>query len=146
MGSISELYAPHHRRCDAAFADAEAAAAEGRWDAARAACGRFAALLEQHLGSEEGTLFPAFEKATGMTGGGPTFMMRHEHGQMRELLAALAAAVEAKSADDCAGAAETLLMLMQQHNMKEENMLYPMCDRALSDAQLVSTITGQLQA
>ena len=22
-------------------------------------------------------------------------------------------------------------MLMQQHNMKEENILYPMCDRAL---------------
>jgi iron-sulfur cluster repair protein YtfE (RIC family) len=29
------------------------------------------------------------------------------------------------------GASETLNMLMQQHNIKEENMLYPMADRAM---------------
>ena len=27
--------------------------------------------------------------------------------------------------------AESLLIMMQQHNMKEENVLYPMCDQHL---------------
>ena len=58
-------------------------------------------------------------------------MMRHEHEQMRALLSQLAAACAARDGEAYAGTAETLLMLMQQHNMKEENILYPMCDRAL---------------
>jgi hemerythrin-like domain-containing protein len=58
-------------------------------------------------------------------------MMRYEHEQMRSLLGQLAAACAAKDRDSYAGVAETLLMLMQQHNMKEENILYPMCDQAL---------------
>ncbi len=34
--------------------------------------------------------------------------------------------------DDYLGYAETLLIMMQQHNLKEENVLYPMCDQHLS--------------
>jgi len=60
--------------------------------------------------------------------------MRYEHDQMRDLLAQLAAACEAHDGEAYGGVAETLLMLMQQHNMKEENILYPMCDRALGAA------------
>ncbi|TRZ68118.1 MAG: hemerythrin domain-containing protein, partial [Rhodocyclaceae bacterium] len=42
--------------------------------------------------------------------------------------------------------AETLLILMQQHNMKEENILYPMCDQALAAQveQLSERISGEL--
>jgi iron-sulfur cluster repair protein YtfE (RIC family) len=39
----------------------------------------------------------------------------------------------AKDADDYAGNTETLLIMMQQHNMKEEHVLYPMCDQHLAD-------------
>ena len=35
------------------------------------------------------------------------------------------------------GMTETLMMLTQQHNMKEEQMLYPMTDQALSDGAAV---------
>lgn len=144
MSTLSSLYGDHHKRCDDAFADAEAAAAEGRWPDAAAATTRFARMLGSHLDSEEGTLFPAFEQATGMRGGGPTFVMRAEHEQMRGLLAELSAAVTAKAKDDFAGAAETLLVLMQQHNLKEENILYPLCDRALGDGALATTVQSQL--
>lgn len=143
MSTITALYEAHHRTCDEAFADAENAAAEGRWDQAGSSTARFVSLLELHLSSEEETLFPAFEDKTGMRTG-PTAMMRLEHGQMRSLLGSLSAAVAARSGDDFAGAAETLLVLMQQHNLKEENILYPMCDRALDDAALLATITRQL--
>ena len=64
---------------------------------------------------------------------GPTQVMRGEHVQMRELLDAGRDALVAKDADDYSGNAETLLIMMQQHNMKEENILYPMCDQHLID-------------
>ena len=51
--------------------------------------------------------------------------------QMRELLARMGQAVAAQDAGDFAGQAETLLVLMQQHNMKEEEVLYPMMDEML---------------
>jgi hemerythrin-like domain-containing protein len=64
--------------------------------------------------------------------GGPTQMMRFEHAQMRDLIEQMERALNGRDGSGFAGAAETLLILMQQHNMKEENILYPMCDRSLA--------------
>lgn len=145
MTTISQLYQPHHRTCDEAFAEAEAAAADGKWDLARQLTTRFKRLLEVHFASEEGTLFPAFEAATGMQGG-PTMVMRLEHEQMRGMLGALDTAAQQQAKDTYLGAAETLLVLMQQHNLKEENVLYPMCDRALTEGSLLATIDAELRS
>jgi hemerythrin-like domain-containing protein len=142
---LSDQYTAHHKLCDEAFADAEAAAADQRWDEAAKTIARFRQLLAAHLDSEEGTLFPAFEEATGVTGG-PTAMMRLEHQQMRSLLMQLERACLGKDADAFAGAAETLLILMQQHNMKEENILYPMCDREVTSPEVLERIRAQLSA
>jgi hypothetical protein len=57
--------------------------------------------------------------------------MRIEHEQMRALLGEMAAATAAKDANQYLGLSDTLLVLMQQHNMKEEGMLYPMMDQVL---------------
>ena len=39
-----------------------------------------------------------------------------------------------RDARGVAATCDTLLVLMQQHNMKEENILYPMCDSRIPDA------------
>ena len=130
--STTEVLHHHHKHCDELFAEAEAAALGGDWAAGAAGFARFHGELEAHFATEEQVLFPAFEAATGMTGG-PTQMMRFEHAQMRELLGQMQAALDQRGRDAYAGAAETLLVLMEQHNMKEENILYPMCDRTLAD-------------
>lgn len=136
MSRISATMAQHHRHCDEEFAAAEEAVRRRDWSAAQGAFAAFGGDLETHLGAEESVLFPAFERSTGMAGG-PTQVMRHEHRQMRGLLEQMRQALAGRDADGFAGAAETLLILMQQHNMKEENILYPMCDQALgSDADL----------
>jgi hemerythrin-like domain-containing protein len=57
--------------------------------------------------------------------------MRMEHEHMRELMQEMARAVAESSQDRYLGLSETLNMLMQQHNLKEENMLYPMSDQVL---------------
>jgi iron-sulfur cluster repair protein YtfE (RIC family) len=35
---------------------------------------------------------------------------------------------------------------MQQHNMKEENILYPMCDNALGSSDVGQALAARLKA
>jgi len=131
MTSIRDFMTDDHRRCDDVFAEVEQAVASGDWAAAASGFAHFRESVEKHFGAEESLLFPAFEQKTGMSMG-PTQVMRSEHVQMRELMAAAADALAGKDADGYSGNAETLLIMMQQHNMKEENVLYPMCDQHLA--------------
>ncbi|MCZ7565469.1 MAG: hemerythrin domain-containing protein [Burkholderiales bacterium] len=130
MASIEEFMSRHHKSCDAHFAAAEAAAGDGDWSAAAREFDAFAKGMAHHFEMEEAVLFPAFEERTGMDGG-PTYVMREEHEQMRGVLAALKSAVAAKDTDEYLGQAETLNVLMQQHNIKEEQVLYRMMDQHL---------------
>ena len=59
-------------------------------------------------------------------------MMRMEHQQIRNLLARMSDAVTRMDRDEILEVGETLLILMQQHNMKEEGILYPMVDQHLA--------------
>jgi len=133
MSTLTQPLRHHHKHCDDLFAAAEAAVVDRDWANAQHLLPGFIAAMETHFHTEEETLFPAFEAETGMTMG-PTRMMRQEHAQMRTLFSQLGHTLASRDAEGFAGVAETLLVLMQQHNMKEENILYPMCDRSL-DAQ-----------
>ena len=75
---------------------------------------------------------------------GPTMIMRMEHDQMRQLLNALQEDLEKKDRNHFFGVSESLMMLMQQHNMKEEQMLYKMADMHLGS--LVSKIIEDMKA
>lgn len=147
METIRDCLSSDHRACDAAFAATEQAVAAGKWDAARAAFETLREAMLAHLAAEEEILFPAFEARTGMSMG-PTRVMRGEHAQMRELLEAAGEALAAQDAEDYAGNAETLLILTQQHNMKEENVLYPMCDQhlAIEASGLVKRLAAALHS
>lgn len=140
---IREFMVEDHRHCDDLFVSAEQLASSGNLAAARLAFDNFSAATLRHFATEEQTLFPAFETQTGMRMG-PTQVMRMEHQQMRLLIDAAKAALHAGSADDFLGQVETLLIMLQQHNMKEENVLYPMCDQHLSMAQ--DALLAQMQA
>lgn len=131
---MDQLTAPlvaDHRHCDRLFAAAEDAAQRANWAACRKHFDTFTAAMLHHFEVEENVLFPAFEQATGMTMG-PTAMMRAEHAQMRDLLHNMAAVIAVGRRDDYLGTSETLLLYMQQHNLKEENVLYPMSNQALA--------------
>jgi hemerythrin-like domain-containing protein len=132
MALISDYMNKDHKHCDDAFARAEDKAAAADWAGLERDGGTFLREMEHHIGLEETLLFPAFEEKTGMASG-PTETMRMEHEQMRGLFAQMRAAIEAKDAEQYLGNAETLLILLQQHNMKEESMMYPMLDQALGE-------------
>jgi iron-sulfur cluster repair protein YtfE (RIC family) len=139
MTTINEFMTNGHRECDELFARAEEAA--GDWAKTAIELGAFRRALEQHLAMEEEVLFPAFEAQTGMSDGGPTETMRVEHSQMRALLDQLADAVAECDEKRYLGIADTLLVLIQQHNMKEESMMYPMIDSAVAEriGELIAT-------
>ncbi len=130
----TEFFTDDHRRCDDLWAAVEAAGEQRDVGAARAAFTAFAAATRRHFEMEETVLFPAFEQASGMTMG-PTQVMRAEHQQMRALLdlmaMAMAMAMTESDLADLLEQGDTLLMVTQQHNMKEEGMLYPMTERYL---------------
>ena len=143
MTTISDFLAPDHKRCDNLFADAEAAVANGDWDNGTAGFSRFQDAMQHHFGMEEEVMFPAFEEYTGMTQG-PTEVMRSEHRQMTDLLKQMSSAIARKDTNAYLGDADTLLIIMQQHNVKEEQMLYRMADQALADEQ--DEVVGRMRA
>lgn len=143
MATIVEVLTAEHDSCDERFAVAEAAAQSGDINRCRAEFAQFQVEIERHFQAEETELFPAFEQRTGMTPG-PTRVMRLEHQQMRDTMAEMQAALAHGELEEFLGQAETLLILMQQHNIKEEQMLYPMCDRALG--QQADAVIAAMQA
>jgi len=127
-----------HRQCDEVLAEAESAVAENNWALAKQKWQDFSGQLEAHIQAEETILFPLFERATGMTSG-PTQVMRMEHEQMRMLAKELEQAVSANKQEEFLGMSETMIVMMQQHNMKEETMLYPMSEMHLPDPEKVAS-------
>jgi len=139
---ISQYMTPEHRECDTLFAQAEAWVADGEWEEAEKAYLRFADTTLLHFKKEEETIFPAFEKQTGSTQG-PTQVMVFEHTQVKGLIGKMAEAIEHKDRDAYLSLAESMMILLQQHNMKEEQMLYAMTDRVIPHEQreeILSTI------
>ncbi len=130
--SINAFMAAHHKECDDLFAQAEKSVADGNWDSALQQWREFTDELENHFCREEQILFPEFEQATGMSGG-PTRMMRMEHEQIRALVNEINKAGDSKDMDQFLALTETLMITMQQHNMKEEQILYPMTDQSLTN-------------
>ena len=130
MSTISSFLTTDHRACDEEFADMENAVASGDWDLSAEKLNKFITDLLHHFDMEEKVMFPTFEDVTGMTQG-PTMIMRMEHDQMRQLLNDLQEDLEKKDRKHFFGVSESLMMLMQQHNMKEEQMLYSMADMRL---------------
>ena len=127
---ISSYMKDEHRACDTLFAQAEEAMAAGDWNLADERFLAFANETLRHFKREEEILFPAFETQTGMTQG-PTQVMKYEHEQVRGLIGNMAKAIEKQDKDAALSLAESMMILLQQHNMKEEQMLYAMCDRQL---------------
>jgi len=130
MSTIKEYLTNDHRNCDELFASMEEVA-NTSLQTAKEVTQKFIDASERHFQMEERVMFAEFEQKTGMTQG-PTAMMRHEHEQMRGLMKQLIDAIEEDNKDKFFGTTETLMILLQQHNMKEEQMLYTMAQQHLS--------------
>ena len=101
--------------------------------------------LDRHIEAEEQVLFPDFERRTGMTSG-PTVVMRAEHIEIRKWMAAAAAALDARDPAGFRDALGQLRDVLEGHNLKEEQILYPMADEAAGDLRAQDDLVRQMQA
>lgn len=129
MPGIKEFLTNDHRECDEVFAQMEESVANGSENAI-SNFESFHTLMVHHFDMEEKVMFPAFENKTGMHQG-PTQVMKNEHEQMRRIMTQMEEAISSKDNERFFGLSETLMMLTQQHNMKEEQMLYTMAEQHL---------------
>lgn len=141
MKSISNYLTDDHHHCDVLFSNAEEIVAKADWTESQKEFARFRGALEHHFTMEENELFPAIEQQTGGPMG-PTQVMREEHTMMRELLQDMAAALQSEDQEQYLDLSETLLIMMQQHNMKEEQILYPMADQMLDNEALITRMNA----
>jgi hemerythrin-like domain-containing protein len=91
-----------------------------------------------HHGKEEGILFPALEKAGIPKEGGPIGVMLQEHEQGRAFIRDMDQSLKMKPADPAAfaKAAGSYVQLLSRHIEKENTILFPMGERALSGDEL----------
>jgi regulator of cell morphogenesis and NO signaling len=128
--TISAFFEEDHDRLDVLFKSFQTLKRQD-FPKAKSAWVDFKVGLQRHIVWEEDVLFPLWEKKTGMTEGGPTFVMRLEHREIGECLEAIHRKVEAR--DPASDQQEqALLDSLERHNMTEEQVLYPAIDRATS--------------
>ncbi len=124
-----ETMTANHRQCDLLFSRAEAFIARDDWEQGRPAFDHFRNAMKQHFSMDEEVLFPSLEQCTEQTMG-PTRVMQMEHEQMRQLLFDMEEALAREDRDQYLGFARTLMVIIQQHNTREEQILFPMSDQA----------------
>ena len=136
---ITNYMRSEHRACDELFADAEKSVIDGDFTKAEEQFLLFANETLKHFKKEEDELFVVFESITGNSEG-PTRVMCFEHEQVRGVIGKMAEAIENRDKDSYLSLAESIMILLQQHNMKEEQMLYAMCDRVIPQDKKEETL------
>lgn len=128
---VNEALSWDHDRLDALEAAAFQKRAEGDLQSARDYYAAFAAGLHRHIAFEEQILFPAFEETTGMPPtAGPTAVMREEHREIETLLDKIETGIGEKDAP-VEALRRSLHDVLGDHNLKEEEILYPTTDQLL---------------
>jgi hemerythrin-like domain-containing protein len=94
-----------------------------------------------HHAKEEDLLFPALEKAGIPKEDGPVGVMLLEHDEGRRYVKALGEGIAQYTEDDISAGskiaenARNYMALLSQHIDKEDNILYPMADARITDAE-----------
>ena len=142
--AVTEALAWDHDRLDALEAAAFRKRSEGDFGAARALYAEFALGLRRHIGFEEQLVFPAFEQKTGLPPtAGPTAVMRVEHREIEGLLDRIEASM-GEAGSPAEALRRQLHAVLGDHNLKEEQVLYPSTDDLLG-AEEADRLVSQIQ-
>jgi iron-sulfur cluster repair protein YtfE (RIC family) len=127
---ITTFFETDHRRLDELFAQYRRDIQVDRV-VARQSFKRYRSFLERHIFWEEKMMFPLFEEKMGFSGTGPTEVMRKEHALIEKYLSEIAQKLEEPDGSTV-DEEQRLSNIMSLHNRKEEGILYPAIDRALT--------------
>lgn len=145
LRTVNDALSWDHDRLDALEAGAFKARDVGEFDQAKAFCSAFAFGLRRHIRFEEELLFPEFEAKAGFSPAmGPTAVMRDEHREILQILERIEEAIGEKGSqvDSLRRGLHTVL---GNHNLKEENIVYPGTDQALTPVER-DALVARIQA
>ena len=137
--SVMAYLQADHERLDGLIETARTSAHGGDMDSAARHFSEFRDGLLRHIRIEEEMVFPEFERATDLDpASGPTGVMRHEHVEITRLLDLIHDLFSGPrpGAEAFERLHGTLVPLLQEHNAKEERILYPMTDRMVAPPRL----------
>lgn len=134
--TVNQFMTQDHRSCDEEFAELENLVDSGDFSKAEKLFKEFKEHMEHHFTMEEKVMFPEFNTCS-CGGCNPTTVMIMEHEQMRTLFAQMEEALAKKEKNQFLGTSENLLFVMQQHNMKEEQIMYNLVDNSLNCEEII---------
>ncbi len=134
--SIKEYMTHDHRECDNLYAPLEEALNGGDFEKALELFVPFKEAMLRHFAMEEEVLFPKMEEFIG-SGEGPIYVMKMEHAQIKSIIDQLGEAIEKRDQQKALGLGETFMIMTQQHNMKEEQILYNMAEQLPMDKEAI---------
>ena len=125
--TVTDYLENDHRRLDALLEDALRLNEAESCSEALPPFREFARGLGRHIEVEERVLFPVLESLIGAQAG-PMVVMRAEHVEIRRELDRAGDRLEAQDASGARSALRALRHLLSEHNLKEEEILYPTAD------------------
>lgn len=93
---------------------------------------------EPHHQKEEQVLFPALEKKGIPNEGGPIGMMLLEHAAKRDYLAKMKESLQENNETKLKENTQAMIFLLKDHIYKEDNILYPCAQDALTEEELAN--------
>ena len=145
LRTVSDALSWDHDRLD--YLETRAFAARERGDRAGAEVlfASFAWGLRRHIRFEEELLFPEFEASRGLRPDyGPTVVMRDEHREILDSLNGIQSSI-GKAGTRAESMRHALQSVLVNHNLREEAVVYPGTDQALTPDES-DALVGRIQA
>lgn len=128
VAAVSEVLEQEHRTIDGELAAFRTSLDTGEWKASEFV--KAADALRRHIYIEEAMLFPPLREAGFVA---PVFVMIREHAEIWDELDTVTHSIAAHDGVEARRACDRLALLLDKHNMKEEQILYPQTDAALAE-------------
>src|SRR5215831_9030613 len=131
---LAEIANHHRHEMESRFAAVADSLRRAAWSASGE---RFAALrgrIEAHMSIEERDIFPLLDRLLPQRD--LIAALRREHARFREVLAYVGACIDMRDASAASFALERLFEQLENHDAREEWILFPMCERLLDHEHL----------
>lgn len=133
---ITEIMTKDHRDCDLFFEKIDQLIQKKDFDKIVKTLSTWKMKNFNHFEIEENLLFKELEAKIGSKIP-PVQMMEHEHIQIRNLICETIDNFNLDDIKTFLGNIDTCFMMIQQHNIKEEQILYPLIDRELNSSSSI---------
>jgi hemerythrin superfamily protein len=131
---LDETLARHRQVTRERLGRALGALEHREWDVAAEAFAEFRGTVLDHMDAEEREMFPSLDAHLGERSG--TGALRTDHNLFRGMLAYIAASIDVHDAEAAAYGLHRFGEQFESHDMREELVLFPICERLFSPEQL----------